>query len=91
MKAKENKKEQSLIVKRIKRNKTAYFMMAPYFILFYVFTVIPVLASMGLSFTSFNMLEMPKFIGWDNFLKLFIDDNIFIIALKNTLIFAVIT
>jgi multiple sugar transport system permease protein len=91
MKAKENKKEQSLIVKRIKRNKTAYFMMAPYFILFFVFTVLPVLASMGLSFTSFNMLEMPKFIGWDNYLKLFLDDNIFIIALKNTLIFAVIT
>ena len=93
MKAKglENKKEQSLLLKRVKRNKTAYIMMAPYFLLFFVFTVLPVLASMGLSFTSFNMLEMPKFIGWDNYLKLFLDDNIFIIALKNTLIFAVIT
>ena len=66
-------------------------MMAPFFLLFFLFTVLPVIASIGLSFTSFNMLEMPKFIGWDNYLKLFLDDNIFMIALKNTLIFAVIT
>ena len=93
MKAKglDKKGERALLIKRIKRNKTAYLMMAPFFLLFFLFTVLPVIASIGLSFTSFNMLEMPKFIGWDNFLKLFLDDNIFMIAVKNTLIFAVIT
>lgn len=87
----EKQNKRALLWRDIKRNKTSYLMIAPYFLLFFLFTVLPVIASMGLSFTSFNMLEMPKFIGWDNYLKLFLDDNIFITALKNTLIFAVIT
>lgn len=66
-------------------------MLAPYFILFFFFTVLPVLISVGLSFTSFNVLEPPKFILWDNYIRLFLDDDIFKIAIKNTLIFAVIT
>jgi multiple sugar transport system permease protein len=52
---------------------------------------LPVLTSVALSFTSFNVLEPPKFIGWDNYIRLFLDDDIFKIAIKNTLIFAVIT
>ena len=87
----EKKKKRAILWRDIKRNKTSYFMLAPYFFLFFLFTVLPVLASIALSFTSFNMLEMPKFIGLDNYLKLFLDDNIFMTALKNTLIFAVIT
>ncbi len=76
---------------QIKKNKASYFMMAPYFILFFFFTVLPVLMSVGLSFTYFNMLEMPTFVGWKNYIKLFLDDDIFMISLKNTLIFAVVT
>ena len=76
---------------QIKRNKASYFMLAPYFILFFFFTVLPVLMSVALSFTYFNMLEMPTFVGWKNYIKLFLDDDIFMISLKNTLIFAVIT
>lgn len=87
----DKKKKRAILWRDVKRNKTSYFMLAPYFFLFFLFTVLPVLASIALSFTSFNMLEMPKFIGWDNYLKLFLDDNIFMTALKNTLIFAVIT
>jgi multiple sugar transport system permease protein len=66
-------------------------MCAPYFILFFLFTVLPVLISILLSFTYFNMLEAPTFIGWDNYIKLILDDDIFMISLKNTLILAVIT
>lgn len=66
-------------------------MMAPWLILFLVFTIIPVLAAMVLSFTSFNMLQMPKFVGIGNYLRLLLDDDVFVIALKNTLLFAVIT
>ncbi len=77
--------------KEMKRNKTAYIMIAPFMILFFIFTVIPVVLSLFLSFTSFNMLEMPKFIFMDNYIRLFLDDDIFIIAIKNTLIFAAIT
>lgn len=77
--------------RKISKYKTGYLMMAPFFLLFFLFTVLPVVISVGLSFTKFNMLEWPKFCGWDNYLKLFLNDDIFMIALKNTLIFAVIT
>ncbi len=76
---------------QIKRNKASYIMMAPYFILFFFFTVMPVLISIAFSFTYFNMLEWPTFNGWDNYIKLFLEDDIFLISLKNTLLFAVIT
>jgi multiple sugar transport system permease protein len=75
----------------IKRNKTAYFMIAPFMILFFIFTIIPVFLSLVLSLTSFNMLQWPKFIGLDNYVTLFLDDDLFITALKNTLIFAAVT
>ncbi len=66
-------------------------MIAPYFILFFFFTVLPVLTSIVLSFTQFNVLEPPIFTGWTNYTRLFLDDDIFKIAIKNTLVFAVIT
>lgn len=75
----------------VRKNKTAYFMIAPFMILFFIFTVIPVALSLVLSLTSFNMLEWPKFIFMDNYITLFLDDDLFITALKNTLIFACVT
>ena len=77
--------------KEMKRNKTAYFMLAPFLILFIVFTVLPVLLSMILSLTDFNMLEMPGWQGINNYRRLFLGDEIFILACQNTLIFAAIT
>ncbi|MDR1643258.1 MAG: sugar ABC transporter permease [Clostridiales bacterium] len=76
---------------RMAASKASYAMLAPYFILFFFFTVLPVVASVFLSFTYFNMLEAPRFIGWANYAKLALEDDIFLIAFKNTLIFAVIT
>ena len=75
----------------MKNNKTAYFMLAPFFLLFLIFTVLPVILSIFLSLTDFNMLQMPHFVGVSNFLRLFMDDEIFILACQNTLIFAAIT
>ena len=66
-------------------------LIAPYFILFFLFTVLPVLMSVYLSFTYFNMLEPPRFVGWANYVKLLLEDDIFVISLRNTLLFAVIT
>lgn len=76
--------------KEMKRNKVAYLMVAPFMILFTIFTVVPVLLSMLLSFTSFNLLEFPKFIFLDNYIRLFLDDDVFLLACKNTFIFACI-
>ncbi len=84
-------KSQKKLSYQIKKNRSCYIMLAPYFILFFIFTVLPVIISIGLSFTYFNMLEMPTFTGWANYIRLFLEDDIFLIALKNTLLFAVIT
>lgn len=84
-------KKQASLSYRIKRNKESYIMLAPYFILFFFFTVLPVVMSIFFSFTYYNMLEMPEFIGWKNYIKLFLEDDIFLKSLKNTMILAVIT
>ncbi len=75
----------------MKNNKTAYFMLAPFFLLFIIFTILPVFLSMILSLTDFNMLQMPNWKGISNFVRLFLEDDIFILACQNTLIFAAIT
>ena len=77
--------------KEMKNNKTAYFMLAPFLLLFIVFTVLPVILSMILSLTDFNMLEMPGFVGIKNYTRLFLDDEIFMLAVQNTLVFAAVT
>lgn len=68
-----------------------YFFIAPYFLLFVVFSIIPVITSMLMSFTDYNVLEFPSFVGLRNYMKLFLEDKIFTLALKNTLIISVIT
>ena len=84
-------KKHTPLLKHIKRSQASYLMLAPYFILFFLFTVLPVLMSIVVSFTDWNMLQMPNFVGWKNYVKLILDDDIFMISLKNTLIFAVVT
>lgn len=84
-------KRQGTLRYQIMRNRVSYAMLAPYFILFFFFTILPVLMSIALSFTDFNMLEWPTFVGWKNYTKLFLEDDIFMVSLKNTLLFAVIT
>ncbi|HOJ48054.1 MAG TPA: sugar ABC transporter permease [Bacillota bacterium] len=76
---------------QMKKNWVGYAMVLPFFILFFMFTVIPVVLSVVLSFTTFNMLEWPKWVGMDNYIRLFLDDDIFLTAIKNTMLFAVIT
>ena len=62
----------------------------PFFIFFFVFTVLPILSSIVFSFTSFDMISMPKFIGIDNYMRMFIQDEVFTIVLKNTVALAVV-
>jgi multiple sugar transport system permease protein len=75
----------------IKQYKHSYVLMAPFFILFSLFTILPVVLSILISFTYFNLLEFPRWIGLENYMRLFLDDPIFLIAIKNTMLFAVIT
>ncbi|MGB3985577.1 MAG: sugar ABC transporter permease, partial [Limnochordia bacterium] len=76
--------------KEIRENKISYLFIAPFGIFFFMFTVLPVALAMLLSFTHYNMLEPPKWIGLQNYLRLFFADDVFLIAVKNTFIFAVI-
>ena len=73
---------------RMKRSKISYLYIAPYMVLFFTFTVLPVLIAAFLSFTSFNVLEMPKFIGFANYTRLFLKDSVFIKGVKNTIVLA---
>ena len=65
-------------------------MLAPFLIFFALFTVIPIFSSIGLSFTSYDLLSMPKFNGIDNFQRMFTGDEVFGTVVKNTLVFAII-
>jgi multiple sugar transport system permease protein len=71
--------------------RSHYLFMAPFVILFSIFTVIPVISSIYLSFTYFNVLQPPRWIGWSNYALLFLEDDIFVTAVKNTLLFSIIT
>ncbi|MBO5358093.1 MAG: sugar ABC transporter permease [Clostridia bacterium] len=62
----------------------------PFFIFFFVFTVLPILSSMVFSFTSFDMISAPKFIGIENYMRMFIQDEVFAIVLKNTVALAIV-
>lgn len=75
----------------LKRHGLAYIFLIPFTILFFIFTVLPVFLSFGISFTNYNMLQKPQWLGLTNYKLLFMDDDIFLIALKNTLIFACVT
>ena len=68
-----------------------YLFILPYVLIFVVFTVVPVVMSIGLSFTYFNVLELPRFVGLQNYFSLLLDDSLFMLALKNTLLLSVIT
>lgn len=76
---------------RFSRYLEDYLFLLPYLLIFVVFTVLPVFISVGLSFTYFNVLEMPKWVDVSNYIQLLLDDEIFLLALKNTLFLALIT
>jgi len=75
----------------MKRKKAGYFMVAPFLLMFITFTVVPVLISIILSFTYFNVLDFPTIVWFENYARMFLDDELFITALQNTLVFAVAT
>ena len=74
-----------------KKYRQLYWMLLPYMLFFCAFTIVPVFVSIFFSFTQFNVLQPPIFIGLNNYVRLFLDDPIFLKAVKNTLILAVIT
>lgn len=84
------KVEESKFHRFIRENRTGWLFLLPFLILFLVFTIAPVFVAMGLSFTDYNMIQTPNFTGVTNYRLLLLDDDTFIIALQNTLLFACI-
>ena len=73
----------SVAWKKAKRSKMCYAFLAPYAILFGLFVILPVVSSIFFSFTYYNILESPRFIGLDNYISLILEDDIFLIGIKN--------
>ena len=71
-------------------HKMSYGLIAPFFIVFIIFTIIPLAVSIFFSSTYYNILEAPRFVAWDNYVYLFVDDPLFLKAFSNTLFYAVI-
>ena len=68
-----------------------FVMFAPFAIFFIIFTIIPILSSIFFSFTSYDMISSPNFVALDNYRRLITNDPTFIITVKNTFIFAVVS
>ena len=75
----------------LRRYAEDYLFILPYYLIFVVFTILPVGTAIGLSFTYFNVLEAPSFVGVSNYVQLVLDDSLFMTALKNTLFLSLIT
>ena len=78
-------------MREVKKNGSAYILALPYFLLFLIFTGIPVVISLPVGFTNFNMVQFPQWVGLSNFYTLFLQDDVILIAIQNTLVFAIIT
>lgn len=85
------KERMSSTWRAMKHSKTSYLFILPYFLIFIAFTLLPVLMSIFLSFTNFNVFQKPSFVGLLNYINLLLDDDVFIIAVRNTFLFAAIT
>ncbi len=75
----------------MRKNWIYYVLLFPFALIFSAFTILPVITSIVLSFTTFDMVNLPKFVFTDNYFRLFMADDLFLTAIKNTMIFAVIT
>jgi multiple sugar transport system permease protein len=85
------KHRKSKIANKEYGNKNAYGFLAPYLILFAVFIVVPIIIAIGLSFTNFNTIEFPDFVGFLNYINLLTQDEIFMQkVLPNTVVYAII-
>lgn len=84
-------KKSGSLWKQVRNNWQMYVLLLPFMSFLFVFTVWPVIASFAISFTEYNVLEAPSFVGLANFRRLFTEDTVFMKALQNTLVFAVLT
>lgn len=70
---------------------SVFYMQLPFVTLFLTFIIIPVIIAIGLSFTDFNSIQMPHFVGLRNYVNILTNDDVFLEnAIPNTIIYSVI-
>lgn len=77
--------------RRRRQNLRGWLFIAPIIVGIALFQLIPVLVSVGASFTDWDGLSTPSFIGLDNFVELLSGDPIFLQVLRNTFVFTFVT
>ena len=80
-----------MLGRAIARNVTAYLFMLPWLLGLLVFTLGPMLSSLYLSFTRFELLQPSEWIGLENFREIFFEDDRFRQSLKVTFFFVVVS
>lgn len=80
----------SRLFKQMWKYRASYAFIAPFLLIFLTFTFLPVVIALFFSFTQFNVLEPPQWIGIENYRSLFLNDSIFMLAIKNTLVLSVV-
>ena len=85
----EKAKKKRLFIREIKRNKVAYVYIAPFYILFAIFGLFPILAGLYISFFRWDGLTAMRFQGFGNYINL-MQDRMFWTALSNTAIIGLI-
>lgn len=85
------KKSPSLIKQKLKSDEFAFYVfMAPFMLAFILFTLVPILSSMVLSFFDYDMVSTPIFIGFENYIRMFTADELFFKVLANSLKFGIL-
>ncbi|MFR8331304.1 MAG: hypothetical protein ACLU9S_02150 [Oscillospiraceae bacterium] len=72
-------------------NASFIILLLPFFILFFLFTVLPVASSVVLSFFNYDLVSMPIFSGLTNYIRMFVGDEMFLKTVSNTLVLSIIT
>lgn len=83
-------KKKKLTGRSLRSNLTGYTFISPFVIGFLCFTLIPMIISLYLSFTKYNLFAPPKWIGFDNYIKMFSNDPKYLHSLKVTLLYVFI-
>lgn len=76
--------------KHMKESTVFYLIMMPFMVLFFVFGILPILSSMVLSCFDYDMVSTPIFVGFDNYIRMFTEDQAFFNVVGTTLKFAIL-
>ena len=78
-------------LRSMRKSWQLYLCLLPFMLVFFTFTVLPVFKAIYYSFNYYNILQPPEFVGLENYKNLLLHDDVFVKAVINTIIFAVIT